>query len=287
MNKYVSDAIGGIDDRHVREVMVFRKEKEDLNMKKTNKRARAFVKWGAMAACLMLVVMAGVIFGRDRMGETPPIVSNMIERNYKDGITPKELMLEWPWAYKTTSEKYTHLTVDGTVYYAVFQKLDAESLGSRIGMFEAKGWDSYEDEKEYRTDFEVYEIKAMPTSACVAVKIDEGYEIYATDEGRGMLKAPETYMLVGNVIEIGDGYVIIDDTEVCEDSKDGRRFTVLTSDLRVSRCFEFRGFDVREGDLVVVLFDAPIAVGEDGTVSGAVDLKHGYLLEQGDIAIPE
>ncbi len=285
--KQISEAIGKIGDRHITEMMAFREEKEELRMKKTKNKRSVWVKWGAMAASLALAVMLGLTLGKGLVQTQPPITGDGLERNYKNGIEASELAIIWPWEYKTETEKYTHLAVNGTEYYAVFRKADVEKIGDRIGSFEAKGWNDYEEGKEYTKPVEVFEIKGMSKADCVAVKSEGEYYMYATKEGRKTLAPVKQYQLIGYVTEIGDGYVMIDDTDVCMDAKDGRVFKILTDDLRVRRCLEFGGYGARVGDLVVVSFDAPITVSEDGMIDGAVKLQIGHIMGNGDIGIPE
>lgn len=94
---------------------------------------------------------------------------------------------------------------------------------------------------------------------------------------------PYNYTLAGTLTEIGDGYLLVDDTVLCDDPDDGKVWRVLTDDLRLRRCYEYGGIKV--GDVVVVTYRDPIADGSN-TVTDAFDMQKGTLTK-GDVAIPE
>jgi len=95
---------------------------------------------------------------------------------------------------------------------------------------------------------------------------------------------PYEYRLAGTLVAIEDGYVLIDDTVLCRDPEEGMVFKVPTDDIRIRRCIEFGGID--EGDMVVVSFRGEIAVEEENTIRGAVDMNEGVLMD-GHVAVPE
>lgn len=86
------------------------------------------------------------------------------------------------------------------------------------------------------------------------------------------------------VTEIGDGYVLIDDTVLCKDKKDGMVFKVLTDELIIRRYLECT--NIKVGDTVAVKFQTEIVLGEDNTVSGAISMYKGKVTDDG-IAVPE
>lgn len=210
-----------------------------------------------------------------------------VNRNYKNGIISSETAIVFPWNYKTVSEQYIQLTIGETEYYSLVRTLSASKIGKLIGEFEVVGYDWYENDREHKRTFEVYEIKDKPAEACVAVRADGEYYIYATDEGRKLIEPAKQYQLAGRVTEIGQGYVLIDDTEMCIDLNDGMVFKVLTDDLRVRRCFEFQGAEIRVGSVVVVSFDTPITASQGNTVDGAIDAKIAVIADNGGVLIPE
>lgn len=92
------------------------------------------------------------------------------------------------------------------------------------------------------------------------------------------------YTLAGTVTEIGDGYMLIDDTVLCKDKDDGMVFKVLTDELIIRRYLEC--FDIKVGDTVAVKFQTEIVLGEDNTVEGAISMYRGTVTDNG-MEIPE
>ena len=84
--------------------------------------------------------------------------------------------------------------------------------------------------------------------------------------------------------EIGDGYVLIDDTVLCKDKKDGMVFKVLTDELIIRRYLECT--NIKVGDTVAVKFQTEIVLGEDNTVNGAISMYKGKVTDDG-MAVPE
>lgn len=86
----------------------------------------------------------------------------------------------------------------------------------------------------------------------------------------------------GTLTEIGDGYVLIDDSVLCTNEKDGTLYKALTDDIRMKRCIKFAGIKV--GDTVVVKYGGEIS--DNNQINGAYSMNKGTLME-GDIDIPE
>ena len=89
---------------------------------------------------------------------------------------------------------------------------------------------------------------------------------------------PYSERIAGVLTEIGDGYVLIDDTTLCRNEVDGIIYKVLTNDLRVHRCLEFPG-DIEVGDLVIAEYAGSIDA--SNTVTGAFSLQKAVLLDSG------
>ncbi len=276
----ISAALSNISDRHVEEMLDFQPQK----------RASAWIKWGGTAAAFLLVaVIAIVVALQVYPPQAPPPTADegSFTRNYKGNINTSEMALLWPWEYKTVTERYYFVLIDGIEYYASAQTVAPEQVEHLIDRFPFVGRDDYEENKEYREHFEVYAIRDISVDACVAVKAEGKYYVYASEEGRALLSTPEIRQFAGRVTEIGEGYVMIDDTEICKDPEEGMTFRILTDDPRVSRCFAFSAYGIRVGSLIVVSFDVPITIGEGNTVAGAIDVNIGHLAENGDVLIPE
>ena len=92
------------------------------------------------------------------------------------------------------------------------------------------------------------------------------------------------YTIAGTITEIGDGYILIDDTVLCKDKNDGMVFKILTEDLQIRRYVECDNYKV--GDTVAVKFQTEIVLGENNTVSGAISMYKGKVTDSG-MAVPE
>jgi len=97
-------------------------------------------------------------------------------------------------------------------------------------------------------------------------------------------REPYTYSLAGTLTEIGDDYILVDDSILCKDADDGMIFRVPTSNLRISRCIDYQQVDV--GDVVVISFIGSVDTGNENTVSGAVSMSKGTI-QDGAVAVPE
>ena len=94
---------------------------------------------------------------------------------------------------------------------------------------------------------------------------------------------PYEEILAGTIVEIGDGYILVDDSVRCKDPNDGLVFRVPTDDIRIRRCYEMGRIKV--GDLVAVRFRGSIDP-DTLTVSGAMNINE-CVMTDGGIAIPE
>ena len=92
------------------------------------------------------------------------------------------------------------------------------------------------------------------------------------------------YTIAGTITEIGDGYILIDDTVLCKDKNDGMVFKILTEDLQIRRYVECGNFKV--GETVAVKFQTEIVLGENNTVSGAISMYKGKVIDSG-MEVPE
>lgn len=95
---------------------------------------------------------------------------------------------------------------------------------------------------------------------------------------------PYYYSLAGTLTEIGDGYILVDDSILCADENDGMVFKVMTSDIRISRCIDFQ--KISTGSIVVIRFTEPIDTEAGNIVNGVVSMDIGTLLD-GGVAVEE
>ena len=86
----------------------------------------------------------------------------------------------------------------------------------------------------------------------------------------------------GTVTEIGNGYMIVDNTALCRNPKAGKEYKVYTDDIRVKRWSE--SGEIKTGDLVAVEYE--------GKLSGSCEITGAYsiftgTLEENDILTQE
>ena len=106
---------------------------------------------------------------------------------------------------------------------------------------------------------------------------------YAKANAEKAASEPYESILAGTVTEIGDGYLLIDDTALCKNPKDGLVFRVPTDDIRIRRSVELGRIKV--GDTVAVRFRGLIDP-DTLTVTGARGIDKGVIVD-GGIAIPK
>ena len=81
----------------------------------------------------------------------------------------------------------------------------------------------------------------------------------------------------GTVTEIGNGYIMVDDTVLCKKSKAGKKYKVYTDDIKIRRWIE--SGELKEGDLVIVEYEGEISSNYE--VKGAYSIFTGTLEENG------
>lgn len=144
---------------------------EPMNVKLKKNRA-VWMKWGAAAACVSLLAFGGMM--ADRKDDSARISLGGILREYKNtNITASELAIEWPWEYKTISEQYTTLVLNGEEFYAG-RAIEASWIGDILGSYDVAGYDTYTGQEHHMTA-EVYRITGISEDKIVAVKLDGGF----------------------------------------------------------------------------------------------------------------
>lgn len=95
---------------------------------------------------------------------------------------------------------------------------------------------------------------------------------------------PYNYSLCGVVKEIGEDYIMIDDSIMCEKISDG---IILKVDMTDSDCSRYikHGY-AKAGDVVVISFEGKIQVDANNMIVGAVAISKAQLV-MGDVLIPE
>ncbi len=160
----ISEVIENINPKYVEEATEYKGKKQSYRM--------TWYKWGAAAACLILLVLGG--------SKVLPLLPESLasQLKYKHQIMGAESYIEWPWEYKTMAEKYHTLRYDGREYgiknmNPVPETVFAEQLGTGV----AEGVDSYTETK-YTEEFEIYKISGVSEQKLVAAGRDGEYYVY-------------------------------------------------------------------------------------------------------------
>jgi len=107
---------------------------------------------------------------------------------------------------------------------------------------------------------------------------------YAINNSTAATEEPFLWSIAGTLTEIGEDYIVIDDTVLCNDENDGMCFRVPLSDLRISRKIDTG--KIKAGDTVIVAFKGEIKTEAGNIIENAVSLSKAYLSEHG-ISVPE
>ena len=173
----ISEAIGNLPEDLVNGAVTY---------KRTSKK-KSFIKWGSIAACFMVMVMAAALIVPMFLGGDPISIGG-IDRDYKGVISGSEGDIEFPWEYKLTYEKYYTVKYNGNDYRTRARAINDSLLGEVLGTCTAQGVDSYTD-KTYTETFDVRKINGVSEEKMIAVGMDNEYYVYFNDE----VKCPATF----------------------------------------------------------------------------------------------
>ena len=173
----ISEAIGNLPEDLVNGAVTY---------KRTSKK-KSFIKWGSIAACFMVMVMAAALIVPMLLGGDPISIGG-IDRDYKGVISGSEGDIEFPWEYKLTYEKYYTVKYNGNDYRTRARAINESMLGEVLGTCTAQGVDSYTD-KTYTETFNVRKINGVSEGKMIAVGMDNEYYVYFNDE----VKCPATF----------------------------------------------------------------------------------------------
>ena len=124
---------------HMDDDLILKAAREEKHASKKT----VFLRWGALAACLCILIMTAIMLLPNlQQDDTPTQSANPV---YKT-IQTENRVIVWPWEYKTVYEKYLSLFYDGKEYDGRGKEIRAELLGEALGEGEAKGYDIYNDE---------------------------------------------------------------------------------------------------------------------------------------------
>ena len=173
----ISEAIGNLPEDLVSGAVTY---------KRTSKK-KSFIKWGSIAACFMVMVMATALIVPMLLGGDPISIGG-IDRDYKGVISGGESYIDFPWEYKLDYEKYTSVKYDGNEYSSRAREINEALLGEVLGTCKAKGEDSYTN-KTYTETLNVRKIGGVSEEKMIAVEMDNKYYVYFNSK----VKCPATF----------------------------------------------------------------------------------------------
>ena len=173
----ISEAIGNLPEDLVNGAVTY---------KRTSKK-KSFIKWGSIAACFMVMVMATALIVPMLLGGDPISIGG-IDRDYKGVISGGESYIDFPWEYKLGYEKYTSVKYDGNEYSSRARAIDEALLGEILGTCKAKGEDSYTN-KTYTETLNVRKISGVSEEKMIAVEMENKYYVYFNSK----VKCPATF----------------------------------------------------------------------------------------------
>lgn len=139
-----------------------------------------WLKWGGAAACLIMLVIGGLVllqpsFGKNKQG--------LGDGRYKSFTLQgrESTAIIWPWEYQTVAERYSTITVNGMEYVNTGHKVSETMLKSTLGTFDVSGYDEIKEESHVITG-EVYELNDVAASRILAVKLEDGYYVFRNFE---------------------------------------------------------------------------------------------------------
>lgn len=138
-----------------------------------------WLKWGSIAACFAVIVIAGAAFLPSLLKGKEP---QGTDGRYKDVyIHTSESGIIWPWEYRTTFEKYTSLTMNDVEYNSKRNAVSESLVGDKIGTYTIVGYDEITD-KKYTANAEVYSLHNVIADQFIAVKIEDNYCVFKNNE---------------------------------------------------------------------------------------------------------
>lgn len=163
----IANSVGNIDD----DLIV------DAAERKTKTNYSLWLKWGSIAACLAVIIIAVTAILSSSFHDDKPTSGK-----YKYQVSGSETDIEWPWKYKTAGEKYQTVNFNGKSYsIKSINPIGEELIGNILGTCEVEGVDSYTNQK-YTETFEVRKINGVSEEKLVAAGNDAGFYIYIFDD---------------------------------------------------------------------------------------------------------
>ncbi len=139
-----------------------------------------WLKWGGAAACLIMLVIGGLVllqpsFGKNKQG--------MGDGRYRSFTLQgqESTAIIWPWEYRTVGEKYRTMIVNGMEYVNTDHKVSEAMLRSALGTFDVTGYDEIKEESHVISG-EAYELNDVVANKICAVKLEDGYYVFRNFE---------------------------------------------------------------------------------------------------------
>lgn len=174
--------MGEIDDKYIESAAPTVKKRKSL----------VWAKWGALAACLVAVIISGALLIQGQRPEGG-------ERSLQ--IIENQTAVIWPWEYMTDYERYIFVNFNGNEYSTRSRRIEEKLLGDNLGNCSATGRDYYTD-AEYKATFEVRKISGVSEERLIAIGMEGGYYVYMRDNSplpESFGKALEEYGLAKNL----------------------------------------------------------------------------------------
>lgn len=273
----ISEVVEHINTKYVEEAATYTGKKEAL-------RTGFWYKWGALAACVALVVIGSIKL-------IPSLLGDNADGKYIHQIAGMESAMEWPWEYKTLGEKYQTVTYEGKKYsIKSFRQITEAFLGECLGTVDAEGVDSYTD-KVYTESLEVYQISGVSEEKLIAAGTNGEFYVYRLRE----VEKPATF---GELMQVyglsenlefyryqvcegykGKGYYNLEDDayiwQILSDCKDAPLDDSVDSFDRSNR--NYLSFTVTSDELGV--YKRVVYISEDGYFATNIfDYSHIYFI---------
>ncbi len=162
----IVNAIENIDDELVSSAAESKKKKNN------------WIKWGALAACFAVLVIAGTAILPSLLGDDI-INPEETDGRYKDfTISTENVAIVWPWEYLAESERPYETELNGVKYEKTSGRTVSEELiGQKIGNYNIVGYDGITD-KRPTVVCAVYQLKNISQTQFIAVKIADSYYVF-------------------------------------------------------------------------------------------------------------
>ena len=107
---------------------------------------------------------------------------------------------------------------------------------------------------------------------------------YAVDNAVPGEFVPYMHRLAGTITEIGDGYILLDDSILCVNPDDGITYKIVTTNPKISRLFDSKMLSV--GDTVQVQYTELVDLEPNAVIDSAAAIYKAKISD-GDVLIPE